>query len=110
MKSYLLILVCLLLACSNSNPPTTKNILPENIFTSILKEIHLKEAMLQSNKKNYHNTEYIKIYNNHQVSQNEFQLTLNYYYKNPNKLEQVYIDILHQLNEEKSKLDQPKTN
>lgn len=106
MKIYLSILACLLFACSNSIEKNPKNILQENKFKNILKEIHLTEASFKSNKnKSKITTEYLKIYKKHQASQDDFQLTLNYYYKNPKKLEQIYIDILNQLNEEKSKLD-----
>ena len=87
--------------------------LTEKKFIKILKEIHLAEASLEIggiyNKKN--NPEKIKnyhhlIYQKNNVAEIDFKNTLTYYAKNPQKLEEIYSEILSQLTAEKSTLDQ----
>ena len=113
MKIYLSILIYLLCSCSNSNEKTPENICAKTTFKSILKEIHLAEAAFELNKaKNIEDANnklgirYFHIYKKHQVSEMEFKKTLDYYSKNPKKLEQIYADILAQLTKEKSTLYQ----
>ena len=117
MKIYLLILACLLFSCSNTEKKIPKNILSETVFENVLKEIHLAEATfeLKKNKdveiakKKLTNT-YFYIYKKNKISEDNFKETLNYYSLNPKKLEQIYTNILEQLNTEKSKIDQQETN
>ena len=49
---------------------------------------------------------YFNIYNKNQISEKDFKETLDYYSENPEKLEQIYTNILEQLTKERSKLDQ----
>ena len=106
MKIYLSILACLLFACSESAEKNSENALSKNKFENILKEIHLTKASFELNKNKKPSNEYHNIYKKYKISADDFQLTLKYYYENPKELEKIYIDILNQLNEEKSKLDQ----
>jgi len=112
MKIYLSILICLLSACLHSDQKITKYLLSQNTLENILKEIHLAEAIFELNKNtNMQNAEnelansYFYIYKNHKISEEIFKETLNYYSKNPEKLEQIYTNVLEQLTKEKSKLD-----
>lgn len=113
MKIYLSILIYLLCSCSNSNEKIPENICSKITFKSILKEIHLAEAAFELNKtKNIENpnnklgSTYFHIYKKYQISEREFKKTLDYYSKNPEKLEKIYADILAQLTKEKSMLYQ----
>ena len=113
MKSYLSILACLLFSCSDSEEKIPENIFPKTAFETILKEIHLAEASFELNKTKdmenakielYH--DYFNIYKKNKISEEDFKETLNYYSENPEKLEQIYTNILEQLTKERSKLDQ----
>ena len=113
MKIYLSILACLLFSCSNSEEKIPENILSKTAFATILKEIHLEEASFELNKtKNMETAKielvnaYFNIYNKNQISEKDFKETLDYYSENPEKLEQIYTNILEQLTKERSKLDQ----
>jgi hypothetical protein len=117
MKIYLLMLALLLFSCSNTEIKIPKNILSEKVFENVLKEVHLAEAAfeLKKNKdmeiaKNELSNTYFYIYKKHQISEDEFKETLNYYSGNPEKLEPIYTNILKQLNAEKFKIDQQETN
>jgi len=111
MKIYLPILIFLLCTCSSPEEKIPKNIAPRTTFKSLLKEIHLVEAAFELNKakgiesaKNELANAYFHIYEKHQISEDKFKETLNYYSRNPEKLECVYTDILELLTKEKSKL------
>ena len=113
MKIYLLIISCLLFSCSNIEEKRSPEILSEIAFETILKEVHLAESSFEINKnKNLKNARvelsnsYFNIYNNNQTSEEEFKETLNYYSKNPEKLKQIYANVLQQLTNERTKIDQ----
>ena len=112
MKIYLLILACLLLSCANTKEEMAEDILSQSKFEAILKDIHLEEAMLELNKKigdNKFKTSnsniYFQIYDKHKVSETKFKSSLYYYSDNPERLEQVYTNILNELAREKSTYD-----
>ena len=113
MKLNFLILLCLLLACTEQKENIPQDILLEKEFVVVLKDIHLAEANfeLQKNKglenaKNELSNLYTSIYKKHNVSEEKFKETLNFYAQNPEKLEGIYADVLEQLTNERSTLDQ----
>tara|TARA_B100001173_G_C15676675_1_gene416038 strand:+ start:226 stop:570 length:345 start_codon:yes stop_codon:yes gene_type:complete len=113
MKIYLLIIACLLFSCSNSEKKIPKNILPQTTFETVLKEIHLEEASFELNKiQDIENAKiklsnaYFDIYKKNKISKKNFIENIDYYSKDPEKLEEMYTNILEQLTKEKSKLDQ----
>jgi hypothetical protein len=111
-KNYLLILICLLFACSNSDEKIPENILSENTFKSILKEIHLAEATFELHKtkgmgkaKNELANSYQNIYSENAISEEDFKTTLEYYSVNPEKLEKIYDKVLEELTKERTTLN-----
>ena len=110
MKIYLLIIAFLVSACSNPNEKTPKNILPETSFKNLLKEIHLKEAAFKIENKNLLKPKLKDccsgLYRKYNISSEDFKKTIDFYSKNTENLEQIYSDILEELNKERSKLDQ----
>jgi len=113
MKIYLSIFIYLLSACVTSEDKITENILPQAVFITILKEIHLAEVTFEINKskgmenaKNELANAYFDIYKENKISEESFKKTLNYYSENPEKLNQIYTNVLEQLTNERSKLDQ----
>ena len=113
MKTYLLIIVCLLYGCYNAHENSSENILPETTFSKVLKEIHLTESAFELSKKNNVlqseeeiSYSYFEIYKKHNVSETDFKLSLEYYTKNPEKLAAIYANLLQELINERSKLDQ----
>ena len=113
MKIYLSILACLLGACYNTEEKIPKNILSETAFENILKEIHLAEGAFELNKTKKTESgkyslvnNYTSIYSEYKISAIDFKNTLNYYAKHPEKLEYIYSNILKELTEERSTLDQ----
>ena len=111
------ILSVLLLACAAPKTEIPTEILSETAFANILKEIHLAEAIFELNKskglENARNTlanNYQTIYKEHDISASTFSKSLDYYVKNPGKLEKIYTNVLEQLTEERSTLNQQETN
>ena len=112
MKNYLLILICLLFSCSNSDEKIPENILSKNTFESILKEIHLAEATFELHKikgmgkaKNELANSYQNIYSEYAISEEDFKTTLEYYSVNPEKLEKIYDKILKELTKQRATLN-----
>ena len=106
------ILICLLFACSNSDEKIPENILSENTFESILKEIHLAEATFELYKtkgmgkaQNELANSYQNIYSEYAISEEDFKTTLEYYSVNPEKLEKIYDKILKELTKERATLN-----
>ena len=113
MKVNFLILFCLLFACVEPKENIHQDILSENEFAVVLKDIHLAEANfeLQKNKglekaKNELSNSYTSIYKKHNVSEEKFKETLNFYAQNSEMLEKIYTDVLEQLTKDRSALDQ----
>ena len=112
MKNYLFILICLLFSCNNSDEKIPENILSENTFESILKEIHLAEATFELHKtkgmgkaKNELANSYQNIYSEYAISEEDFKTSLEYYSVNPEKLEKIYDKILKELTKERATLN-----
>ena len=113
MKIYLSILACLLYSCTNNEVKIPENILSETAFENILTEIHLSEAVFELNKtKNMQDAKatlsnnYTSIYSEYKISAIDFKNTLNFYSQHPEKLEEIYSNVLEELNEERSTLNQ----
>ena len=111
-KYYLLIIICLLFSCNNSNEELSENILSENNFKSILKEIHLAEATFELQKtkeimeaKNELANSYQNIYSEYAISEEDFKRALEHYSVNPEKLEKIYEKIIEELAKEKTNLN-----
>jgi len=117
MKIVISILSVLLVACISSKIEIPTGILSETGFTDMLKEIHMSEAAFELNKskgvENARNTlanSYQSIYKKHDIADTTFSKSLDYYAKNPGKLEKIYTNVLEQLTEERSTLNQQETN
>jgi len=111
------ILSVLLIACTAPKIEMPTEILSEAAFSSVLKEVHLAEAIFELNKskglENSKNTlanNYQAIYKKHDISASTFSKSLDYYAKNPEKLEKIYSTILEGLNQERTTLSQQETN
>ena len=115
MKFYFTVIVSLLIACSIQNESKKENnqdVLSQDKFEIILKEIHMAEASFQltkhqqeiNAKKELTNT-YLKIYKKHQISAEYFQKSLKYYSINSEKIEESYNNVLNKLQNEKSILE-----
>ena len=117
MKIILSILSVLLLACTTPKTEIPTEILSETEFANMLKEVHLAEAAFERTKskglKNAKNTlanSYQSIYKKYDVTDTTFSKSLDYYTKNPEKLEKIYTDVLGKLTNERSTLDRQETN
>ena len=113
----LIISVLFAFGCQHNTLDVPDEILSKNKFTTVLKEIHLADAEFEINTrngiKNTHdilNNKYIEIYKKNQVTEKIFKEALDYYAEKPEILEQIYINILGDLKQEKSFIDQQGTN
>ena len=117
MKIILSILIVLLLACTAPKTERPSGILSETEFANMLKEVHLVEAAFDLNKskglenaKNSLANSYQSIYEKYDATDTTFSKSLDYYAKNPEKLEKIYTNVLEQLTEKRSILNQQETN
>jgi len=113
MKIISLILCLILLSCGNQQKETPQNILSENSFINLLKDIHLAEAKFElhktkgmKNAKNELANHYITIYEAHEITVDDFDKTLKYYALRPEELEKIYTLVLEQLTDDRANLNQ----
>ena len=113
MNLKFLIVFSFLLACSSSQESMPEEILSQNEFASILKEVHLAEGGFELQKTNGKEdaqnalvNSYQTIYSNHHIDENKFQETLNYYANHPDELEEIYATVLEELSKERTTLNQ----
>ena len=113
MKIMLSLLGVLLLGCTAPETKIPTGILSEVEFANMLKDVHLTEAVFELNKskgmedaKNTLANSYQTIYKKYDVNDTTFSKSLDYYAKNPEKLEKTYTDVLEQLTDERSTLNQ----
>ena len=107
MKLHKLIICLLLLSCSN-NTISNVEIIPKNKFIQILQDIHIIEADYEMNKSNGEkkskenlNSDYQKIFLNHNITKQLFNNTMSYYSSKPNQLEEIYYLTLQKISAEK---------
>ena len=117
MKIILSLLGILLLGCTTPETKIPTGILSEAEFANMLKDVHLAEAAFELNKskgmENAKNTlanSYQTIYKRYDITDTTFSKSLDYYTKNPEKLEKIYTDVLGKLTNERSTLDRQETN
>ena len=113
MKILSFILCLILIGCGNQQKETPQDILSENIFINLLKDIHLAEAKFElhktkgmENAKNELAHNYSTIYKTHEITPDDFDKTLDYYAQHPEKLEKIYTRVLEQLTKDRTILDQ----
>ena len=113
MKILSFILCLILIGCGNQQKETPQDILSENIFINLLKDIHLAEAKFElhktkgmENAKNELAYNYSSIYKKYEITLDDFDKTLDYYAQNPEKLEKIYTRVLEQLTKDRTILDQ----
>ena len=113
MKILSFIFCMILLSCGAPKTEIPQDILSENSFISLLKDIHLAEAKFELNKtkgmenaKNELAHKYINIYETHEITVSDFNKTLDYYAQYPEQLEKIYIRVIEQLTKDRTILDQ----
>jgi hypothetical protein len=113
MKIPIFILCLILLSCGDSKTEIPQDILSENNFISLLKDIHLAEAKFEihktkgmENAKNELAHNYSAIYETHAITADDFEKTLDYYAQHPEQLEKIYTHVLEQLTKDRTILDQ----
>ena len=113
MKISSLILCLIFLSCGTPKTEIPQDILSENSFISLLKDIHLAEAKFElhktkgmENAKNELAHNYRAIYETHEITTNDFDKTLDYYAQHPEQLEKIYTRVIEQLTKDRTILDQ----
>ena len=113
MKIISFILCLISLSCGAPKTKIPQDILSENIFINLLKDIHLAEAKYElhktkgmENAKNELAHNYSTIYKTHEITGDDFDKTLDYYAQHPEQLEKIYTLVLEQLTKERTILDQ----
>ena len=113
MKIQSFIMCVIFLSCGTPKTEIPKDILSENSFIYLLKDIHLSEAKFElyktkgiENAKNELAHNYSTIYKKHAVTANTFDKTINYYTQHPEQLEKIFTSVLEQLKKDRTILDQ----
>jgi len=89
-----------------------EEILSQNEFASILKEVHLAEGGFELQKTNGKEgaqnalpNSYQTIFSSHNIDETIFQKTLEYYANHPGELEGIYAKVLEELTKERARLN-----
>jgi hypothetical protein len=113
MKIPSFILCLIFLSCGAPKTEIPQDIITQNSFISLLKDIHLAEAKFElhktkgmENAKNELAHNYSTIYETHEITADDFDKTLDYYAKHPEQLEKIYTLVIEQLTKDRTILDQ----
>lgn len=113
MKISSFILCLIFLSCGGPKTEIPQDILSENSFINLLKDIHLAEAKFElhktkgmKNAKNELAHNYSSIYKKYDITVDDFDKTLDYYAQHPEQLEKIYTHVLEQLTKDRTILDQ----
>ena len=101
MKPIYLLSFLILFSCSKKEEQN-HNIIPKDQFANILEKIYLVESDFKLNRVN--NSDYQEILSDYNVSKTDFENTLQYYSERPALLENIYEEILIDLEEKRNQL------
>ena len=109
MKINILLFLCFFLSCKETRKNSNANIINSEETINILKEIYLAESEfnLAKDTNRILSLEEIDslIYIKYNTDKNTFERTLIHYTNNIKELEKIYIEVLKELEQEKSNLD-----
>lgn len=113
MKKIYFLLLLFTYSCTDSSQMETKELLiSEEKFITMLEEIHMFEAGYHleriSDLKSAENNliiNYKDLFKKHNVSSSDFEKCMKYYSSNPEKLSQIYSEILENLKNKYSLID-----
>ena len=113
MKIKSIIFCVIFLSCGTTKTEIPKDILSENSFIVLLKDVQLAEAKFELHKsKGIENAKielahnYSSIYNTHGITKKDFDKTMDYYTQHPEQLEKILTSVLEQLKKDRTILDQ----
>lgn len=111
MKNIYFLFLLILLSCSEKQN-RDENIISKDQFINILEKIHLAESEFKltsiNNMERYKNklsSDYHQIFSEYNVSKTDFENTLQYYSERPELLENIYEEILLNLQEKRAQLN-----
>tara|TARA_B110000495_G_C22948926_1_gene555632 strand:+ start:739 stop:1053 length:315 start_codon:yes stop_codon:yes gene_type:complete len=103
-KHIYLLSFLILFSCSQKQEQNdNKNIISKEKVTNILEKIYLEESDFKLNRIN--NSDYQEILSDHNASKTDFENTLQYYSERPGLLENIYEEILIDLEETRNQLN-----
>lgn len=103
MKPIYLFSFLILFSCSEKKEQNdNENIISKEQFANILKKIYLVESDFKLNRVN--NSDYQKVLSDHNVNKIDFENTLQYYSERPALLENIYEEILIDMEEKRHQL------
>ena len=94
MKIFFLTLLFFTIACSHSKPKTNHDLISKEKFIIVLKEMHLENNNSKNNS----------ILKKHNISEEKFQKTIEYYSIEINEINKIYESVVDELIKEKSGL------
>lgn len=104
----------MLVSCSEKKADTIKkpdNLIPKEKMILILVDVHLVEGTLSSVSKNELNTQdyslyyYKSIFAKHKINKEQFDLSIKYYSHYPEKLNEIYTEVVNRLIEIQSRVN-----
>jgi len=108
MKYFLFILIGFLLifsACKNDHrSDKPENLISRDIMVQVLTDVHLIEASIKLNNERKLNKEeyayyyYQYLYEKHNITEEDFNLSLDYYQQNVDTFDTIYVDVISELN------------
>ena len=108
----LFVLFLILFSCNNINNKPNDNIIPADMFTDLITDIHLIEAKFETIKFKEEikatailQHDYDSIFSMYNVSYIDFKNSLEFYSLSNDELEKTYTNALEKIKKEKSKLD-----
>lgn len=103
MRGVFVLWLCLLAIGCSKQVEKPKELIPETKMISVLKEVHIAEAAIQSAKADQKDSiatlYYSTIFKIHDIGEQSFYESLDYYMMQPKRFEQMYEQVVEKINE-----------
>jgi len=106
-RTVLLSTLLLIFAMSCNIESKPSDLISKNKMSDILKDVHMAESSIQTMNASHRDSiarlYYGHIFRIHEVKEDEYYKSLEYYTRSPKELEEIYIEVEAKLNSKKSK-------
>jgi len=106
---YFLFLIVFVSSCSQKKESAKlKHLLKEDKMVEVMVDVHIFETMVENSKMSkdslslYAKRNYLYLFKKHDITEQEFNQTFNFYENNPEKMDDLYLKIVDELSKKEA--------